>query len=268
MSEHRDPHLDLDALADVLAEGVEPAHLTSCPDCRARLAELEAALPDVAAALSAVPAPEVPTGLEERLVAALAGEAAPAPTNVLPLTHRRTRWLPALGAVAAAAVLVTGAVVLTGGGTPSTSSDTAAAPGYRVNNTGSDYTAARLAGALPGLLSGSAPEAATADKAPTQGRGAATPTQEAGGTFDTLAAPDPLAELRTTAGLARCLASLTDPDDAGVPLALDYASYGGKPALVVVLPSSRPDKVDVLVVPPGCAQADGQLYYFTRLPKP
>ena len=79
---------------------------------------------------------------------------------------------------------------------------------------------------------------------------------------------DPLAALRTTAGLARCLASLTDATDPGLPLALDYASFNGRPALVVVLPSEKADKVDVLVVPPGCAQADGQLLYFTRLPRP
>ena len=87
-------------------------------------------------------------------------------------------------------------------------------------------------------------------------------------TFAGAAPGDPLAALRDTAGLARCLASLTDPSESGVPLALDYASYQGKPALIVVLPSSKANKVDVFVVPAGCAHADGQLLYFTRLPKP
>ena len=261
-------HLDLDALADVLADGDEPAHLAGCSACLDRLAELRAALPAVTAALASAPLPELPAGLEERLSSALAEAARPAPSNVLPLPRSRSRWMPVLGAAAAAAVVVTGAVVLTNGSSPSTRQD-ASGPGYQVNSTGFDYTAKDLPGALPGLLAGRTAQRATVPKA----AGAATPgpSAEAAATDSTLGAlapADPLAALRTTEGLARCLASLTDPSQSGVPLALDYASFAGKPALVVVLPSSKAGKVDVLVVPPGCAQADGQVLYFTRLTKP
>jgi len=263
-------HLDVDALADVLA-GARNAHLDTCETCRTRLAELSHALPQVSGALAALPDPAVPPGLERRLSAALAEARRPTQADVLPLTRRRTRWLPALGAVAAAAVLVTGGVLVAqGDGSHGSTSSTAAGPTYAVNATGTDYTGttASLAAALPGLLSGRAPSAPAEDRAATPAPvvGQATKGAEMG----PLSAPggDPLAELRTTAGLARCLASLTDPTDSGLPLALDYASFNGRPALVVVLPSAKAGKVDVLVVPPGCAQADGQLLYFTRLPKP
>jgi hypothetical protein len=262
-------HLDLDQLADALADGPEPAHLAGCPDCRTRLDELGTATTAVSGALAALASPEMPADLAGRLAAAIDQERRPTPTNVLPLQRQRARWLPALGAVAAAAALVVGGVVLTsgGGGSKGTTADQASGPGYTINATGTDYTAASLAGAVPGLLTGS-PASVMAPKA------ADTPSPErasSGATaYDTLAGgvPDPLAALRETAGLATCLASLTDPSESGIPLAVDYAQYQGKPALVVVLPSSKADKVDVFVVPAGCAKADGTVLYFTRLPKP
>ena len=265
-------HLDLDALADVLADGHEPAHLTTCAACRERLAELSAALPQVAEVLAALPVPDPPADLAERLSAAVAGEAAPAPINVLPMGRSRTRWLPALAGIAAAAVLVTGGVLLLQKGPATKTSTDASSTGYRVNTTGTDYTAKDLPAALPGLLAGTAPERTAAGSAVVPQFGPASPLPSPPGdtTTDALkaAAPDPLADLRTTAGLARCLASLTDPSDSGLPLALDYATFQGTPALVVVLPSSKAGKVDVLVVPAGCARADGRVLYFTRLPKP
>lgn len=271
-------HLDLDALADVLAGGPQPEHLQSCPSCRARLDELGTATTGVAATLAALPVPPMPDDLADRLSRAVEQAAAPAPTNVLPLDERRRmRWLPALGAVAAAAVLVVGGVLVAnrgGGGAPSRTSDQAgSSTGYAVNDSGANYDAKQLAAALPGLLKGqahaaAAPKAAAGLKAQAP---APVPTGERAGDQTYAAASgaaDPLAPLRDTAGLARCLSSLTDPSESGLPLALDYASYQGTPALVVVLPSSKPDKVDVFVVPVGCARADGALLYFTRLPKP
>jgi hypothetical protein len=268
-------HLDLDALADVLADGHEPGHLSTCPACQARLAELASALPGVVQVLAALPEPDPPADLEGRISADLAREAAPSPSNVLPMTRPKTRWLPALAGVAAVAVLVTGGVLLAQrGDSPSTtSSTTGGRGGYQVNTSGTDYTAASLPAALPGLLSGSvvAERASGADSSSPSPvpYDAVAPQQSPVKSDKALSSPaDALAELRTTAGLARCLASLTDPSDAGLPLAVDYATFQGTPALVVVLPSSKADKVDVIVVPAGCAKADGQVLYFTRLPKP
>ena len=264
-------HLDLDQLADALADGPEPAHLAGCPDCRTRLHELGTATTAVSGALAALASPEMPADLAGRLAAAIDQERRPAPTNVLPLQRQRARWLPALGAVAAAAALVVGGVVLTsgGGGSKGTTADQASGPGYTINATGTDYTAASLAGAVPGLLSGTQTMAQAVPKVASTSPGEERASSGATA-YDTLAGgvPDPLAALRETAGLATCLASLTDPSESGIPLAVDYAQYQGKPALVVVLPSSKADKVDVFVVPAGCAKADGTVLYFTRLPKP
>ena len=266
-------HLDLDALADVLAGEHEPEHLAGCAGCRARLDELAADLPRVSQALAEAPLPEMPADLPGRLVAALAAERASSGGDVLPLVRRRTRWLPALGAVAAAAALVTGGVlVMQGGGDEQ--ADTASTAGYAVNDSGTNYTrsGAELAAELPAILKGSAHAAAdeVAPRPSAAGFGAATsgPTKGSRALQAPVVPADPLAALRSTTGLATCLNSLTDPADSGLPLALDYATFEGRPALVVVLPTHQADKVDVFVVPPGCANADGNVLYFRRLPKP
>ena len=66
-----DGHLDLDALADVLAGERDDAHLRTCRHCTDRLGELAAADASVAGALGALPAPPLPDGLSARLAQAL-----------------------------------------------------------------------------------------------------------------------------------------------------------------------------------------------------
>lgn len=263
-------HLDLDALADVLA-GEPSAHLETCDQCRAEVAALQAAMTPVAAGLAGLPDPEPPPGLEERVTAALARERRlPAKgETVIPLASRRRpgRWLPLSAGVAAAAALVGGGIVITQHGSPRSVSDKSAA-GYRTNSTGADYRkdGALLARALPSLLTGAAstPELQAGTRP-----GVAAQTAAPGNVAPPRAqAADALAALRTTAGLAACLASLSDAQDSGLPLALDYASFEGQPALVVVLPAAKPDKVDVFVVGAGCSQADAKVLFFARLPKP
>ena len=313
-------HLDLDALADLLAgEGTDAQvdHVASCAGCAGRLDELSAADAEVAAVLAALPAPPVPAGLADRLQAALAAEppltpvepsfpvlapvagdaparsAGPATVTPFPRAAQRQprRWVPA---VAAAAVLLAGgtlggAALLSGGGLGGgdDSSDTAASAGggnesaadplagLAVSETGTDYSAeGTLAGALPSLLSGGATAAAAPAPPPPE---AAAPEDEA------LAADSAqpqteqramtsvgLDRLRDPAALASCLQALLPPeDDALRPLALDYASYGGSPALVVVLPATdTADKVDVFVVGPDCAVGNDSTLFFTRLDRP
>ena len=275
----------LDALADVLATEATPVvaeHIDGCPVCGPALADLQAVLPAVGVALAGLPDVPAPTWLQERLTAALAAEqsgaaarpvsgsaptpftepsAAPIPApvaglaTVLPLPARRPRsWLPWAGGVAAAAVLVVGGLVLGGrGSSPSTSLATSAAgrlaPGPVVNNTGTNYgrDGKVLAAAVPRLL-------------------AATETPKAAAGSTAASAPmTALARLRTPAGLASCLASLTSPDVPGVPLAIDYAAYAGQPALVAVLPSTRTGKVDVFVLGADCSATDAKVLYFTRV---
>lgn len=267
-------HLDLDALADLLAGQGDAAHLAECAGCRSALAELEQADRQVGAQLAALPAPPVPAGAEDRVLAALAAERAaapaapaPAPVTVVPASAgsspaRSRRWLPVAGGIAAAAVLVTAALLLRHGGT--TGTRTAGSPGGQVarSSTGNAYAkdGKALAAALPGLLKGDAPSAAA-------GPAGVSAPQSATGTSRTADAADPLAALRGN-GLAPCVAALSDPSDPGVPLALDYASFDGQPALVVVFPASAPDKVDVFVVGARCNAQDADVLFFTRLDKP
>lgn len=258
-------HLDLDALADLAAgEGGDDVreHATRCDDCRARAAELSAATASVSAALAVLasePLPPEPADLAARVDAALAGESASpggraaAPGDVLPLAPRRTRsrWLPALAGVAAAAALVTGAAVLTQQDDDEGPATTAA-PSSLTRSSGQDYTKAGLAAAVPGLLADTS--AAAADSAAPEALSATT--------------VDPLARLRTDEGLASCLAGVLPPDGDDLPLAVDYAAFEGRPAIVVLLPTSRAGTVDAYVLGAGCSQADAQLLYFTRVKTP
>lgn len=273
-------HVTLDDLADLHvgeASDEVAAHVASCAECTARLAELEAALAPVASdlrALASLPVPEVPADVAARLDALR-----PPPTTsgtVVPLeaarSRRTTSWLPALGGLAAAAVLVTGGVLLVQKGGSSTSEDTAAsasgASALPTSATGNDYAkdGKALTAALPGLLGGG-PRAETL-QAPAADAKTTTGSTPPGTVPQTALSGDPLARLREQDGLAACLAGLTDPGSDDLPLALDYAAFEGQPALVVVLPTSKADKVDVFVVGAQCDQADQRLLFYTRLSKP
>ncbi len=80
-------HLDLDALADLLAgEGSGEAHLSGCAHCAARLGELADAEALVAASLSRLEGPALPPALADRFAAALAAEPPLAPQQARPVT--------------------------------------------------------------------------------------------------------------------------------------------------------------------------------------
>ena len=279
-----DDHLDLDALADVLAGeaslGAEE-HVAGCAVCRAELDDLRAAQARVTAELAALTAPTVPGDIAARLLRALADEEAdPATqpttgTTVTPFPSATARANPARWLAAAAAVVV----LLVGGlfgisqlhddssSSTSASSDAGGTSAKELalarNSSGTDYTdRASLAAALPALLSGErAADSMVAAPAP------AAPQKNAGA--NTFAAPDPLAPLRETKGLAECLLALLPADDPSVkPLAVDYASFRGQPAMVVVLPGSVANKLDVFVVGPGCSRANDSVLFYTSVDKP
>lgn len=264
-------HLELDELADVLCgeAGVDATeHAATCPVCSAALTDLEAAQVPLLATLATLPDPEPPAGLDERLLAAFARERrAQTPAGaatVLPFVTRRRppAWL--VGAAAAAALIgvAGGGIALLPHGSQSTTRSTAgntapaASPAVRRLASGTDYrkVGPSFASALPRLLGTASPDAVAAPQFKANERKAA--------------AGDPLARLRDDRALAGCLASLTTPDNPGVPLAVDYATYESKPALVVVLPGAKPATVDAYVVGPACTQADADLRYFVRLPRP
>jgi len=287
-------HLDLDDLADLLAgEGAaaEVRHVAGCPACSSALDDLDEAQRPVRAALAALPEPAVPSDLAARLDAALlaareqedaapapadvpparAGPAGPAgPATVVPL-HRPRRRIPPERLLTAAAgivlLLVVGVAALAvsrqgTGGDSSTSSSAgsaagpAAARGVPTSSTGADYGSGRdaLAAALPQLLRGGTDRRQFTS-------GAASGEAE-----------DPLARLRDPTELAGCLSGLFDPaggDPAALgPVALDYARYAGRPALVTVLPASDPTRLDVYVLGAGCRAGSPETLLSTSLARP
>lgn len=289
-------HLDLDALADVLADqapDVATSHLGRCASCASRLAELEAAEARVIAVLSTLPPPDVPADLADRLTAALAAEAplaggratatTGASVTALPTGRPHRTWLPA---AAAAVLLVSGAGIgwslLSGGGGSDSAGDefASSAPEVVVSSTGTDYAdTAAVTAALPGVLSGQSARAyaesgaaagATGDSADNDPAGSGAAASAEVPTAATLTVADPLARLRTAEGLADCLAGLqaTPEEEPLQPLAVDFATYGGAPALAVLLTDPDPTKLSVFVVGPQCAQADAQLLHFVRVDAP
>jgi hypothetical protein len=182
---------------------------------------------------------------------------------------------------AAAAVLVVGGALLVsnGGGSSDKQASRSAGvsaqnptAGIATSNSGQTYAkgGVGLATRLPSLLSGQAGQAGQAEVAAPQagGTGKDSSSTSAPKALSVPAAADPLAALRTTAGLAQCLVSLTDPTDPGIPLALDYGSYAGTPALVVVLPSPIKDKLYVYFVGAQCNAKDSHVLFFDKLARP
>jgi hypothetical protein len=273
-------HLDLDALADVLAGEPAPAHLAGCADCTAALDELRTAQAKVTGALADLPAVPVPTDVAKRIDSALGAARPQGSVTTLPVRTAPRRWLPAAAAVVL--LLAGSAYALNrlvaqrdhGSATSAAGAKAPAAPTLDVvrNNSGANYTGRdALAAAVPSLLAGTGSSSQPAP-APAGGAGAqqdATVPSGSAPQTQSRAVADPLAGLRDNAGLADCLLALLPPDDPSVrPLALDYATYRGAPALIVLLPGSRAGKLDIFVVGPGCSRANDSTLFYTSVDKP
>lgn len=257
-------HLDLDELADVLADVRDDAHLRSCRPCGDRLAELAAGEASVTAALAALPAPPLPGGLSARLARALQEERRRELAQLRPLRRRSPTWLPA---VAASAVLVmVGAVgwSLLGQSGPETAGVTSDAGGGGGSGSGQDSAAAPEAAselAVPRTATDWADEAARpaalARLLPAAGPSASSVPAVPSG--------DALDRLRDPAALAECLAGLPGGDDD--VLAVDHAQYAGAPAVAVVQPAD-PGSVRVTVVGGGCSAGAPDVLTEVVLPRP
>ena len=236
-------HLDLDALADVLAgERADDGHLSRCAFCAQRLGELSAAQEGVVAALAALPDPALPDGFEARLAAALAaagaegtgaGSAEPGPAAAAPAPHeevrrvtalpRRTRpvWLPA---AAASLVLVLGGglgyALLAGSGTEADDATASAAGGAVEPDRSSeessalsvpeDSDASRSGPAEPESAQADAPEQETA---PPESAGVGPAGTDAAEPARSATGADYADEAQREAVLPRVLAG-PEPDDA------------------------------------------------------
>lgn len=202
------------------------------------------------------------------------GDATPlAPVTVLPAAAHRpsrsTRTLRVLGGLAAAAVVVVGAVSVSGslrGDSSSTAGGTlAAAPSgassTRITASGTAYSAATLQTQADALVASARSTTAPGGSAPAAAA-ASSPTTPAASTTSRA-----FVALSVTAA-ADCVRQLTQ-GDGSVALAVDTGLYDGQPALVVVIPThGDPSKLDVWVVKTTCTATSADLLEFQRIPAP
>ena len=276
-------HVDFDLLAEV-EEGVAGpevtqaarSHLEHCPGCRERMAHLRT----TRALLSTLPAEPMPEAVQSRIDAALAHAAVEASGTVVPLSRRTRVWnSPAVaGAAAVAAVVVLiGALVAGNVIHRGKKSETASAPLSAAGNskgsaadaaavkewaTGANYTAATIPTLVPRLVTGTPPPGAPQPIPPgsvTSGGGAPSAGQAAAFTPEAMKS-DPSAVLACGTILAGGVPT--------VPVAVDFASYAGKPAVIFALPAvGHPELLDVWVVRSTCSSSSLDVY-FRRIPRP
>ncbi|MEU6034282.1 zf-HC2 domain-containing protein [Actinomadura sp. NPDC047616] len=249
-------HLDYDTLAD-LAEGLldddqaasVTAHLDTCAECRERSDELS----DVSRILAEAPVPSMPADLASRIDSAIAAESMHS-AAVVSLAQRRGRRHWRILSAAAAAVVVVGGGGMVGYQLLGDSSDaghqTAAStpvqdppdrrslspgaapspnamqgPGYTVLHSGTDYRAGTLVRQITGLVGN-------------------------GGRQLTLSGGEP------DGRLSQCVDRIAQGK---VPKVVDVATYEGRPATVIALPTGGSGGLDVWVVGPGCSSGDTDL---------
>lgn len=264
-----DEHLDLDTLADYTGDildgeraGEVSTHLAECPRCRARVDELTG----VSRLLAEAPTPHIPDHVAVRLQEAIAE--AGQDRTVVPLTRSggRRRSYMWIGSAAAAvvAVAVAGGVV---GGMQETATfgDGSAGQGAQGGSASlhQESTASSNDGrALAGPDAGEVTSSVTASGRDYSSRGlprqASELVREETGKPDVsvqMAQPTPsrLRPLSEPHRLATCVSRVTGGDDDRV-LAIDLASYSGRPAAIIVASGTRPAGADVWVVDPSCSR--------------
>ena len=289
MSDTSSEHLDLNGLAE-LEEGLtEPqaaaaarAHVEVCDDCRERLSTLRT----TRALLSALPAEPMPPQVAARIDAALAGAGAPA-TTVVPLSGRKGPWQsPALaGGVAAAAVVLLVAAIVAGTlihrsknnndlhtSSPGNSLELGgkSATATKQWATGINYTPATIASLVPKLVT-QTPPTSLSNGAVTGGQsGAAQATPSPGSAAGTTAVPSYTQDqLRASPQAVQACGQILAGGVPTTPVAVDFARFEGKPAVIFVLPAvgHATTKLDVWVVRSNCSSANFDLPLF-RVDRP
>lgn len=287
-------HLDLDVLADLeeniaapVVEQAARAHLDVCPECRDRLAHLRT----TRALLSTLPAEPMPEAVATRISAALGQAAAPASGTVVPINRRTRPWnSPAVaGAAAVAAVvvliggLIAGHVIHRGGKSASTAGaalgtttrpKAADSTSTKEWATGANYNAATIATLVPRLVTGTPP---TNPSFGTEAGGGANGSAGAAVTSGSAQAPKATAptpgaitqeEMRSNPSAVAACATILADGVPTVPVAVDFASFEGKPAVIFALPAvGNTAHLDVWVVKSTCSASSLDVY-FRRIPKP
>jgi hypothetical protein len=299
VSQHHDPvhpegpHLDAEVIADLRADALDAEsaqhardHLDQCPHCQ----ETSAALDQVDSLLADLPPITAPDDVVNRWLAALAAEPVPAPAGggatVVPLgaaPSRRSSSFATRGlaiAASAAGLLLVAALaypLLTGNG-DSGGANTATGIEGPVSSSpvvipaavtsGTEYQAAALSSQVTTQLA----------NAETMDYVSATPSPLSTTFADESASPSPTSgaasgsDLRTpivgnpTAELA-CISNVLVAGE--VPILVDVASFAGKAAVVVVVPTDHdPTKMDIWVLARHCTATDYQVLYWSRTDRP
>lgn len=285
------PHPELAVLADLDADALDPAaaeevrvHVADCATCGESLRALAQTRSQLAA-LADPPLPaEVSRALDARLETLRAAPVVPAPVVAAPTAAgevqplrpvARRRWPVSLPGAAAAAVVT---LFLAAIGVGALNSDLGDGEGADLATSGdaSDSGASGGGGEESGPMTLAAPPApifsgrnytaATVVEAASAGVGQRADAMAAP-QAPTATVPAALQRLSQSAALQSCLTALGEGRPA-TPLVLDYASYEGAPALVVVLPEDGDTDVGVWVVGPDCAAGNADLRYFVRAARP
>jgi hypothetical protein len=280
-------HLDPDQLADLdeglltgTDEGVTRGHLATCERCRTDLAALTGVRETLAGASDVGPVPaDVVARLDRGLAEVAAEPASTAVTrSITPLraaqpAPRGLRWLQAAAVVVlllAGGALGVSALRNAGGGDRATSATSsagaadapkaAAGAAFPLTASGRHWTKTSVTAAVPQLLAGTVgPTLPNTFSAQDEASGSATERQALAGV--------PAARLAGGPALADCVAELTGGPV--TPLAVDLATFDGKPAAVVLLPGiGGKGRVDVWVVPPDCATGNGETFYYANVLRP
>jgi hypothetical protein len=297
-------HLGLEVIGDLDEGLLSPAaadaarqHLAGCARCQ----DDQAALSAVRQAMAGEREVPMPDDVAARVFGALgqlppltAEDLVPEPVRASVTTlpaprepHRATKpILIALGAAAAVTLVALGVVNLphTSGSTASSAAGTSAASTTAaVSHSGRNYTAAGLGSQGLALLPGAPAMASGAAAAATSGAAAATSAAAAASGAAAPAAPpgdkasdkassapaapaapttDVLAPLEQGTAAQSCLMSF-EPKS-GPPLAVDFGTFAGKPAIVGVFQDpARSARLQVVAVGPGCS-----LYSFALIARP
>lgn len=271
-----DAHLDLDTLAyyaedllDADRTAAVRAHLAGCPQCRANADRLL----DVGRLLAETPSPPMPDRVATRIDDALStAETRRRVTPLAKLQKRSSIWIGS-AAAAVVAVLVVGGVI---GGVRDTVTYEAGSAGQGAD-TGSGtaslhkHGGARAQGGRP-PQEPKAAEAATSVTASGRHYSPARLSDQAvelvraerSGVSVQMDRPTPRT-LRTLAKprrLAQCISRVTGSYGDNL-LAVDLASYTGRPSAIIVASGKSSSSADVWVVDPSCSRVRAH----TQLPE-
>jgi hypothetical protein len=298
------PHLDAEVIADLRADALDAEsaqhardHLDHCPQCQ----EIAAGLDDVDTLLADLPAVTAPDDVVDRWLAALAAEPVPAPAaggaTVVPLgaaTGRRTSSFANRGlaiAASAAGLLLVAALaypLLTdngssggGGATTATVDGPESSPVVipAAMTSGTQYQPASLnAQVSTQLASAQTTDLVSATPSPlttTFADDSASPLPSANGTAGTggtSGTPSGSDGLRApiVGNPAAELACISNVMVAGqTPILVDVASFAGKAAVVVVVPTDNdPTKMDIWVLARHCTATEYRVLYWSRTDRP